>query len=136
MQLNGFYPLILTNDVAASSQFYIDHFGFQPTFQSDWYVSLVHREQTAHQLAFIRADHESIPAEFRSQCSNLLLSFEVADATTEYARLQAAGMAMLHPLRDEAWGQRHFIGVDPQGVMVDVIELIPPSPEFLAQYAL
>jgi hypothetical protein len=41
---------------------------------------------------------------------------------------------ILHPLRDEPWGQRHFIGVDPQGVMVDVIELIPPSPEFLAQY--
>jgi uncharacterized glyoxalase superfamily protein PhnB len=62
------------------------------------------------------------------------LSFEVADATADYARLQAAGMQILHPLRDEPWGQRHFIGVDPQGVMVDVIELIPPSPEFLAQY--
>ena len=134
MKLNGFYPLILTNDVAVSSQFYMDHFGFQPTFQSDWYVSLIHNEQSAHQLAFIALDHESIPAEFRGQSSNLLLSFEVADATAEYARLQAAGMQILHPLRDEPWGQRHFIGVDPQGTMVDVIELIPPSPEFLAQY--
>ncbi|MFZ4656410.1 MAG: VOC family protein [Caldilineaceae bacterium] len=134
MKLNGFYPLILTNDVAVSSQFYMDHFGFQPTFQSDWYVSLIHSEQSAHQLAFIALGHESIPAEFRGQPSNLLLSFEVADATAEYDRLQAAGMKILHPLRDEPWGQRHFIGVDPQGTMVDVIELIPPSPEFLAQY--
>jgi hypothetical protein len=37
-------------------------------------------------------------------------------------------------LRDEAFGQRHFITRDPAGVMIDVIKVIPPSEEFAAQY--
>ncbi|MFX4229610.1 MAG: hypothetical protein ACFHHU_17570 [Porticoccaceae bacterium] len=39
------------------------------------------------------------------------------------------------PLRDEPFGQRHFITRDPNGVLIDVIKPIPPSAEFLAQYA-
>jgi len=30
---------------------------------------------------------------------------------------------------------RHFITRDPNGVLIDVIKPIPPSAEFLAQYA-
>jgi hypothetical protein len=37
-------------------------------------------------------------------------------------------------LRDEPWGQRHFITEDPDGVLVDVVTVIPPAPEFVAQY--
>ncbi|MNR60687.1 hypothetical protein D3C85_1822330 [compost metagenome] len=48
--------------------------------------------------------------------------------------MQAAGLPILLPLRDEAFGQRHFITVDPSGVMLDIIQPIPPSPEFAALY--
>ena len=40
MKVNSFYPVILTEQVAASSAFYIEHFGFDPVFKADWYVSL------------------------------------------------------------------------------------------------
>ena len=46
----------------------------------------------------------------------------------------AAGLPMLLPLRDEDFGQRHFITQDPNGVLIDVIKPIPPSAEFAAQY--
>ncbi|MEM9268600.1 MAG: glyoxalase, partial [Pseudomonadota bacterium] len=36
---------------------------------------------------------------------------------------------------DEPFGQRHFITQDPNGVLIDVIKPIPPSPEFLAQFS-
>ena len=38
-------------------------------------------------------------------------------------------------LRDEPFGQRHFIVQDPNGVLIDVIQPIPPSEDFLRQYA-
>ncbi|RZI75480.1 MAG: glyoxalase, partial [Variovorax sp.] len=38
-------------------------------------------------------------------------------------------------LRDEAFGQRHFITADPNGVLIDIVKPIPPSAEFAAQYA-
>ena len=43
-------------------------------------------------------------------------------------------MPVLLPLRDEAFGQRHFITSDPNGVLIDIIKPIPPSGEFVAQY--
>ena len=35
---------------------------------------------------------------------------------------------------DGLWGQRHFIGADPNGVQLDVIELIPPTPAYAASF--
>ncbi|TIL77909.1 MAG: glyoxalase, partial [Mesorhizobium sp.] len=40
----------------------------------------------------------------------------------------------LRSLRDEPFGQRHFITSDPNGVLIDVIKPIPLSPEFQAQF--
>lgn len=45
-----------------------------------------------------------------------------------------AGLPITLPLRDEPFGQRHFIITDPAGTLVDVIKPIPPSPEFAAMY--
>jgi hypothetical protein len=44
-------------------------------------------------------------------------------------------VTLLLDIRDEDFGQRHFIVTDPNGVMIDVIKPIPPSAEFAAQYA-
>lgn len=63
-----------------------------------------------------------------------MLNFEVPDAAAEYERLREAGVRIVQPLRDEYFGQRRFIGVDPGGVMIDVIEEISPSPEIVEQY--
>ena len=30
--------------------------------------------------------------------------------------------------------QRHFATVDPNGVLIDVIQIVPPSGEYAAQY--
>lgn len=64
----------------------------------------------------------------------MLLNFEVADVDAEYETLSAAGVPILLELRDEPFGQRHFIAADPNGVLIDVITVIPPSPEFAAGY--
>lgn len=136
MSLQSFYPVLIAEDVETSVRFYVQHMGFEPTFESDWYVSIKHRENPAYELAVLQRDHPTIPEGFRGRSSSgLLLNFEVSDATAEYERLREAGMRIVLPLRDEDFGQRHFIGVGPGGVMIDVIEEIPPSPEFAEQYS-
>jgi catechol 2,3-dioxygenase-like lactoylglutathione lyase family enzyme len=131
---NSFYPVLFTDDVAKSGAFYIDFLGFTPTFESDWYLSLVHKDAPAYQLALIARTHESIPAGAAPMPSKLILNFEVADATKEYWRLQEAGLPIAQPLRDEPWGQRHFVVLGPDGVLIDIIENIPATPEYAAQY--
>lgn len=133
MRVTSFYPVIMVDDVAASARFYREVLGFETTFESDWYVSL---RFEGGELAVLDRTHETIPDGFRMPVAGLLLNIEVDDATTEHARLVgAAGLVERLALRDEDFGQRHFIVEAPGGVLIDVIEPIEPSAEFAAAYA-
>ena len=65
----------------------------------------------------------------------MLVNLEVDDVDEVYRRLVIeGGREPVQQLRSEIFGQRHFILAAPDGVLVDVITPIEPSPEFLAQY--
>lgn len=134
MKTTSYYPVIMTEDVAGTARFYQTHFGFEVQFDGGWYVHLQSSETPSVNLAILDGSHETIPAAWRGRVSGLLLNFEVDDPDAEYTRAKAAGLRILQELRDEAFGQRHFITVDPNGVMIDVIKPIPPTAEFAAQY--
>ncbi|MEO9823999.1 MAG: VOC family protein [Paracoccaceae bacterium] len=134
MKISQFYPLIQTNDVAATAAFYVENFGFKAMFESDWYFHLQSKFDAAVNITVLQADHETIPQERRGVSKNLILSFEVEDVDAEDARLQKAGVLPIHSLRSEPHGQRHAIYSDPNGILIDVITPIPPSAEFLAGY--
>ena len=135
MKCTQYYPVIQTDDVAGTTAFYVDHFRFKLAFESDWYCHLQSLEDDSVNLAILREGHETIPEEGRGSVAGLILNFEVVDVDAEFERSKAAGLPILKSLRDEPFGQRHYITRDPNGVLIDVIKPIPPSPEFLAQYA-
>jgi hypothetical protein len=60
----------------------------------------------------------------------------VLDATAADARLRAAGVPVVLPLRDEPFGQRHVMVADTNGVLVDVVQPIPADPEWLSRQGL
>ncbi len=134
LRLNGFYPVMLTDDVAKSGSFFTEYMGFKETFKSDWYVSLVHSWNDAHELAIISYDHNTIPEGYRRSTSALLLNFEVPSVESEYERLRAAGVESLQPIEDLPAGQRHFSCQGPGKIMVDVIGVVPPALEYADQY--
>ncbi|MFC3208330.1 VOC family protein [Aquamicrobium soli] len=136
MKTTSYYPVIMTHDVAATVAFYRNHLRFAPLFESDWYVHLQSSEDEAVNLGIVQADHETIPEAARGKASQgLLINFEVEEPDAVYERIVGAGLPILRSLRDEAFGQRHFIFADPNGVLVDVVKPIQPSAEFLAHYA-
>ena len=134
MKTTSYYPVLMTGDVAGTAAFYVEHFDFQPLFESDWYVHLQSIENKRVNLGIVQGDHETIPEEGRGRTSGLLINFEVRDPDAVYEQVLAAGLPVLRTLRDEPFGQRHFITRDPNGVLIDVIKPIPPSGEFVAQY--
>ncbi|TIL35053.1 VOC family protein [Mesorhizobium sp.] len=134
MKTTSYYPVLMTGDVAGTKAFYVTHFGFKPLFESDWYVHLQSTEDRRVNLGIVQGDHETIPEEGRGRASGLLINFEVKNPDAIYERIIAAGLPILRTLRDEAFGQRHFITKDPNGVLIDVIKPIPPSAEFLEQF--
>ncbi len=133
MEITSFYPVLMVEDVPAAARFYREVLGFESTFEADWYVSL---RFDGGELAILDHEHETIPAGFREPVRGLLLNVEVADATAEHQRMVGElGLPERLPLRDEAFGQRHFIVAAPGGVLIDVIEPIEPSAEFAAAYS-
>ena len=135
MKITSSYPVIMSGDVQGTAAFYTAHFGFEAKFTSGWYVHLQSSTDAAVNLAVLDGTHETIPAVGRGRVSGLLLNFEVEDVDAVHTRLQAAGLPILLGLRDEAFGQRHFITADPNGVLIDVIKPIPPSAEFAGMFS-
>jgi catechol 2,3-dioxygenase-like lactoylglutathione lyase family enzyme len=135
MKISGYYPVIACENVADTAAFYRTHFGVDAVFESDWYVHLQSASDPAVNLAILDCWHETVPEEYRKPVQGLLINFEVDDVDAEYARLMNAALPMLQEVRSEAFGQRHFITLDPAGVMIDVITVIPPSAEFAAGYS-
>lgn len=136
-ELSSFYPVIATRDVAASRDFYARHFGFEVTFEADWYVSLRRPDTPQYELALLDHTHPTVPDGHRVALQGgLLLNFEVDDADAEHDRLVTqAGLPELLSLRTEDFGQRHFIVAAPDGVLIDVITPVPATGEYAAQYA-
>jgi catechol 2,3-dioxygenase-like lactoylglutathione lyase family enzyme len=132
--ITSIFPAIAADDVAATRDFYVGLFGFRALFDSGWYVQLEAPDGTKPQLGIVERAHTSIPEGFRERPAGVLVSIEVDDVDAVHARAVAAGYALPLTLRDEAFGQRHFMTVDPAGTLVDVITPIPPSPEFAAAY--
>lgn len=135
MQMADLYALVMTDKLAETRDFYVRYFGFAPVFEADWCVFLRSAGEPGFSLMFMHPDHPSRPPGREAhQGQGLILTFQVADAAVEHARLSAAGLPIAHGLADEAWGQRRFLTRDPAGVWIDVVEQIAPAPGFWARY--
>jgi len=136
MSMTSIYPVLMTDRVQETADFYREHFGFKETFATDWYVSLRHAVRPEFELALLQSDHPTIPQGYGSPSRGLLINVEVEDARAEHARLvEQVGLPEVQSLRDESFGQRHFIVRDPSDNLVDVIQNIPPSEDFVLDYA-
>ena len=136
MKTNSYYPVLMTHDVGGTAAFYVRHFRMHALFEADWYVHLQSTEDTRVNLGLVAADHATVPEVARGRAAGgLLINFEVDDPDAVHERLRVEGLPIVLGLRDEAFGQRHFITMDPNGVLIDVIKPIPPSAEFAAQYS-
>lgn len=61
---------------------------------------------------------------FRSTFSGqgIWITVDVEDGDAEYKRITDMGVALEVTLRDEPWGDCHFVVRDPNGIGVDVIQ--------------
>jgi len=134
MKITSYYPVIQSMDVAGTAQFYRDNFDFAVMFQADWYVHLQSPVDPRVNLGIVDAMHDTIPEGARGTTTGLILNFEVQDVDDMHTRAVAAGLPIKKSLRDEDFGQRHFITADPNGILIDVIKPIAPSAEYSAQY--
>ena len=114
------FPLLQVKSPSVSARFYMEYFGFEPVFANEWYSQIRCGTQ---EIAFIQTGHDSIPRERHGDSRHVCLTFEVDDVDSIYDKVKQA-MDVVTSLRDEEWGQRHFLGYDPSGIMLDVMMML------------
>lgn len=128
---------VAAEDPAASAAWFVEHFGFKVGIDLGWYVNTQHPEHANLSLDFVQRDHESWPQATRGKnIVGTLLAFLVADVDAEFARLTSAGPAVVMPLTTEGWGQRRFQVAGPDGLLVEVLQMVAPDPQWLADNGL
>jgi len=133
MTVTSLYPVLMSRDVTAAADFYREALGFETTFELEWYVSL---RLGVFELALLHHEHATVPSAYRALPQGVLVNVEVDDVDQVHERLvSTTDQEPVLALRDEDFGQRHFIVAAPDGVLLDVIQPIAPSAEFAAAYA-
>jgi catechol 2,3-dioxygenase-like lactoylglutathione lyase family enzyme len=115
------------DDVERSLAFYTGLLDLSVTADLGWYVELGRPDDAPVVVALVERGHPSVPAGFDGERGGVLVSVLVADASRLAARAGRRGVPVAQACRDEPFGQRHFMAVDPDGFLVDVIQRIPPS---------
>jgi uncharacterized glyoxalase superfamily protein PhnB len=132
--MNSLLPVLCVRSVSDNQQFYESLFGLRAAFEIDWYVQLQSTDNAAIQIAFVEVNHPSVPGAYQQTPAGTVITLEVDDADSYYQRATNLGLKVVIPLRDEDFGQRHFMVEDPNGLLVDVVKLIEPSAEFQQHY--
>jgi uncharacterized glyoxalase superfamily protein PhnB len=119
---------VVTEKVAESKDFYVRLFGCEVIYEGEGgWVALL---QLGHsEIGFMKPGLESQARVFRPafQGQGMWIAVDVADAQAEYERIRKMGVPIEVELRDEPWGDRHFVVVDPNGIGVDVVQRLPQT---------
>lgn len=118
-----FWSGVVTNEVQESKDFYVRLFGCEVVYEGEdeWFVLL---QLGDSQLGFMKPDLPSQPGIYRMAFhgQGMWVAVDVEDVDAEYARITSLGVPIESALRDEPWGDRHFVVVDPNGIGIDIVQ--------------
>lgn len=118
------FTRILTNvcadDLVVSRDFYVALLGFQVCYDSDWYVQLRSPDLPATEFGLIKRTHELVPKDFQTAPSGVYITFVVPDVEASYSKALAMGARIVQAPRNEFYGQRRFLLLDPSGCLLDI----------------
>jgi uncharacterized glyoxalase superfamily protein PhnB len=124
IEINAMFPVMVAVNLEELKQYYESVFGFSAVFYDpSFYFHLVSPKSGA-QLGFLLPDHATQP-EFLHPVmftDGYVISLEVRDAAQAYAEAEDMNLNVVMDLKEEAWGQIHFILQDPAGFRVDVVQ--------------
>ena len=131
VKINRLIPIVSTEKLTESKEFYLKYLQFQVIFENDWYVQLESQDKSL-QIAFVMPNHESQPPIFqpRFEGNGIFYTIEVDSVDQEFDRLKITGIEISLSVRDEPWGERHFAIKDPNGIVINISQLIPPTGEY------
>ena len=122
--INKLHPLTITDKLTETAEFYKEYFAFKEVFTSDWYIQLAH--ENGAEIAVMLPKQENQPSFLHAAHagSGMVFTFETEDAELVFNHLKTKNAPFIYELKDEEWGQRHFMLQDPSGVYVDIVQYL------------
>jgi predicted enzyme related to lactoylglutathione lyase len=136
MKIKDTYSVFVTKKLIETKDFYVKWFGFSVYFKSSYFILLQAHGDKSYYFGFLDENHPSSPPTIPAMNNNagVFLTLEVDDAKAEFAKLQSAGISIYYPLTNEAWGQKRFGVIDPNGMYIDIVEQTEPQHNYWEQY--
>jgi len=129
IEIDAMFPVMVTANLEAVKAYYESVFGFDAVFyDADFYLHLV-SPNSGVQLGFLIPEHASQPEFLRPLMfpEGYVISLEVKDAAQAYEEAKKMNLTMAMEFKKEAWGQVHFMLLDPAGFRIDVVQHIEAS---------
>ncbi len=123
IDIQAMFPVMVASKLEEVKQFYTSAFGFNAVFyDANFYLHLV--SNSGVQLGFLLPGHPYQPEFLQPLMSadGYVISLEVADAAKAYTEAQNMELPIVMELKEETWGQIHFMVEDPAGFKIDIVE--------------
>lgn len=118
------FSRILTNicsdRLVESRDFYVTLLDFDVGDDSDWYIQLRSPSHTELEFGIILRSHRLVPQEYQAAPSGMYVTFVVPEVDLVYEKAVAMGLRIVQEPRNEFYGQRRFLTVDPNGCLIDI----------------
>lgn len=123
MQIKQLTVGINTDLLTQCRDFYVTHFGFTVDYEGNGYIQILSPDKQ-FLLGFAQPNNPNLPPGevLPFQGEGVWLAFEVEDVDAEYERLGKV-LPIHTAIRDEPWGERHFVVRDPSGASVNVMTM-------------
>jgi uncharacterized glyoxalase superfamily protein PhnB len=129
IEIKALFPVMVANNLDKIKQFYEIVFGFNAVFYDpDFYLHLISSHSGA-QLGFLVPNHDSQPDFLHPIMSRhgYVITLEVKDARAAYIEAEKLALNFVMPIKEESWGQIHFMVQDPAGFRIDVVQHLEVS---------
>lgn len=118
------FTRILTNicsdRLGESRDFYVALLGFEVNDDSDWYVQLRSPENQELEFGIISRTSGLVPPQFQKAPTGMYVTFVVPDVDIVYSKAVSLGITIVQEPKNEFYGQRRFLTVDPNGCLIDI----------------
>lgn len=124
MQVKFAHAIPLVKNIEVSKRFYhdllgigiIQDYGVFIHFEGDF---AIHQTQELHRTIF---GEDQASTDEAQGSKNMDIYFECDDLNMIYNKLVSNGVPMIHPIKEQAWGQKVFRCYDPDGHIVEIGE--------------
>ncbi|WP_344587359.1 VOC family protein [Actinomadura vinacea] len=112
-------------DLAASVRFFTSHLRFHEALTGDGFTCLV-RDDAAVDIV-LRQRAAELPPRPAAGRPGVTVSFTVTGIIAEHERLRREDAPITTPLREAPWGEWQLRLTDPNGIVVQLVEWVPPA---------